>query len=90
MSQINILSFVLFQRRFALKMGNLQNQNNGTFMEQSLTIVKQDCMQRKLAGQVLSRLGNASLQPTACKIINLEDNLLNDYKFSPDISAISR
>ncbi|MDR1891258.1 MAG: nucleoside-diphosphate kinase [Puniceicoccales bacterium] len=52
---------------------------NGTFMEKSLIILKPDCMQRKLAGQVISKLENVGLKPIACKIINLDDNLLKEH-----------
>jgi nucleoside-diphosphate kinase len=48
-------------------------------MEQSLIILKPDCMQRKLVGQVISRFENAGLRIAACKIVSLDDKLLREH-----------
>lgn len=50
-----------------------------SFMEKSLIILKPDCMRRKLVGQVISRLENAGLNPTACRIMQLDDDLLREH-----------
>jgi nucleoside-diphosphate kinase len=48
-------------------------------MERSLIILKPDCMERRLAGQVISRFENAGLRIIACKIISLEDGILEEH-----------
>jgi nucleoside-diphosphate kinase len=48
-------------------------------MEQSLVILKPDCMQRKLIGQVITRFENAGLEITACKVMALNASLLREH-----------
>ena len=48
-------------------------------MERSLIILKPDCMQRKLAGQVISRFENIGLNISACKIMTLGKELLKEH-----------
>lgn len=49
------------------------------FMEQSLVILKPDCMQRKLAGKIITRFENAGLSIADCKIMALSDDLLREH-----------
>ena len=48
-------------------------------MERSLIILKPDCMQRKLVGQVISRFENIGLNISACKIMTLDKELLKEH-----------
>ena len=48
-------------------------------MERSLIILKPDCMQRRLAGQVISRFENVGLNILACKIMTLDKELLKEH-----------
>ncbi|MDR1401655.1 MAG: nucleoside-diphosphate kinase [Puniceicoccales bacterium] len=63
-------------------------------MEQSLVILKPDCMRRKLVGQIIARLENAGLEITACKIMALDAPILREHyahlthlPFFPEIEA---
>lgn len=44
--------------------------------EQTLVILKPDCMQKNLAGAVLDRFAQAGLKLIACKLMQLEEPLL--------------
>ena len=48
-------------------------------MERSLIILKPDCMQRKLVGQVISIFENIGLNISACKIMTLDKELLKEH-----------
>ncbi|MDR3144566.1 MAG: nucleoside-diphosphate kinase [Puniceicoccales bacterium] len=48
-------------------------------MEQSLVILKPDCVSRGLVGNVISRLENAGLKIAACKVMVLGDALLAEH-----------
>jgi nucleoside-diphosphate kinase len=63
-------------------------------MEQSLLILKPDCMQRKLAGKVISRFEQAGLNWVAAKMATLESAILREHyahvadkPFFPEIEA---
>ena len=62
-------------------------------MEKTLIILKPDCMEKNLAGQVLARFEDAGFRVVACKMTCLEDELLKvhyahlaDKPFFPEIS----
>ena len=48
-------------------------------MEQSLVILKPDCMMRQLAGEVISRLERAGLRIQNCKISSLSKEILTEH-----------
>jgi nucleoside-diphosphate kinase len=48
-------------------------------MERSLIILKPDCVERKLVGQVITRFENAGLRIIDCKIMTLDDDLLAEH-----------
>lgn len=48
-------------------------------MERSLIILKPDCMEKNLAGEVIKRFNDANLKIVACKMIQLNDALLSDH-----------
>ncbi|MDR1433393.1 MAG: nucleoside-diphosphate kinase [Puniceicoccales bacterium] len=48
-------------------------------MERTLIILKPDCMRRQLAGRVISRLEDAGLRIADCKIMVLDEKLLNEH-----------
>jgi nucleoside-diphosphate kinase len=69
--------------------GNFQG-----IMEMSLIILKPDCMQKKLAGAVISRLEQAGLGIVAAKMATLESGILREHyahvadkPFFPEIEA---
>jgi nucleoside-diphosphate kinase len=66
-------------RVFYLENSKILGPKKKDSMEKSLIILKPDCMQRRLVGQVISRLENAGLRPTLCKIMNLDDDLLREH-----------
>lgn len=49
------------------------------FMERSLVILKPDCMQKHVAGNVISRLEAAGLGIAECKIMKLDENILKEH-----------
>jgi nucleoside-diphosphate kinase len=63
-------------------------------MEMSLIILKPDCMQKKLAGAVISRLEQAGLDLVAAKMATLDSRILREHyahvadkPFFPEIEA---
>lgn len=48
-------------------------------IENTLVILKPDCMERKLSGAVIDRIQQAGLEIVACKMIKLQLELLNDH-----------
>lgn len=48
-------------------------------MEKTLIILKPDCLNKKLAGEVLSRFEKAGLEIVACKMVVLSEALLRDH-----------
>ncbi len=61
-------------------------------MEKTLIILKPDCMERNLTGEVLSRFGASGFQLIACKMMKLSHDLLTvhyahlaDKPFFPEI-----
>ena len=63
-------------------------------MEMSFIILKPDCMQKKLAGAVISRLEQADLNLVAAKMASLDSAVLRDHyahvadkPFFPEIEA---
>lgn len=48
-------------------------------MEKSLVILKPDCMKKRVAGNVISRLENAGLSISASKIMQLDEPLLKEH-----------
>ena len=63
-------------------------------MEQTLVLLKPDCLAGKFAGEVLSRFEKAGYEIAACKMIHLDAEILNqhyahvaDLPFFPDIAG---
>ena len=63
-------------------------------MEQTLVLFKPDCLAGKCSGEVLSRFEKAGYEIVACKMIHLDDEILNqhyahvaDLPFFPDIAG---
>lgn len=56
-----------------------EDDTRKAFMEQSLVILKPDCMQRKLAGKIITRFENAGLSIADCKIMTLSNDLLREH-----------
>lgn len=63
-------------------------------MEQTLIILKPDCMEKRIAGEVISRFEKAGFEIVASKIMRLDSELLRehyahvaDLPFFPDIEA---
>lgn len=61
-------------------------------MEKTLIIFKPDCLKKNLLGKVINRLQNISFQIIACKMMKLNDILLDkhyshivDKDFYPDV-----
>lgn len=50
-----------------------------TMIQKTLIILKPDCMEKNLAGTVLTRFENAGLTLAACKMIQLDDALVNAH-----------
>ena len=48
-------------------------------MERSLIILKPDCMQKNITGEVIKRFNNANLRIVACKMLQLTDALLKEH-----------
>jgi nucleoside-diphosphate kinase len=61
----------------------LQNKSNivavSPMIENTLVILKPDCMEKKLSGQVIDRIQQAGLDIVACKMMILKSELLNDH-----------
>ena len=63
-------------------------------MEQTLIILKPDCMEKHIAGEVISRFEKAGFEIVASKIMRLDSDLLREHyahvaslPFFPDIEA---
>lgn len=63
-------------------------------MEQTLIILKPDCMEKKIAGEVISRFEKAGFEIVASKVMRLDSAILRehyahvaDLPFFPDIEA---
>ena len=48
-------------------------------MEKTLVILKPDCMEKNLAGEVLKRLAAADLTLKACKMMRLSEEILREH-----------
>jgi nucleoside-diphosphate kinase len=48
-------------------------------MQRSLILLKPDCIQKALVGQVISRFEDSSYSIIACKMIQLDEALLNEH-----------
>jgi nucleoside-diphosphate kinase len=62
-------------------------------MQNSLILLKPDCLEKKLAGQVISRFESKGYRILACKMIQLTDSILKEHyahvahlPFFPDIA----
>ena len=63
-------------------------------MEETLIILKPDCMEKRLAGEVISRFEKAGFEIVASKVMTLDSAILRehyahvaDLPFFPDIEA---
>ncbi len=63
-------------------------------MEQTLIILKPDCMEKRIAGEVISRFEQAGFEIVAAKIMNLDSAILREHyshvadkPFFPEIEA---
>ena len=48
-------------------------------MQRSLILLKPDCIQKAIVGQVISRFEDSSYSIIACKMIQLAETLLNEH-----------
>ena len=48
-------------------------------MQRSLILLKPDCIQKAIIGQVISRFEDSSYSIIACKMIQLDETLLNEH-----------
>ena len=48
-------------------------------MQNSLILLKPDCLEKKLAGQVISRFESKGYRILACKMIQLTDSILKEH-----------
>ncbi|MEN8662671.1 MAG: nucleoside-diphosphate kinase [Lentimonas sp.] len=63
-------------------------------MEQTLIILKPDCMEKRIAGEVISRFEKAGFEIVASKLMRLDSEILREHyahvaelPFFPDIEA---
>lgn len=63
-------------------------------MERTVVLLKPDCIEKKLIGEVIQRFEKANLEIRACKMMNLSTELLKDHyshisdkPFFPEIVA---
>ncbi|MGC6425146.1 MAG: nucleoside-diphosphate kinase [Lentimonas sp.] len=63
-------------------------------MEQTLIILKPDCMEKRIAGEVITRFENAGFEIIASKVMRLDSEILREHyahvadkPFFPDIEA---
>ncbi|MGJ8653434.1 MAG: nucleoside-diphosphate kinase [Opitutaceae bacterium] len=63
-------------------------------MEQTLIILKPDCMDKRIAGEVISRFEKAGFEIVASKVMRLDSEILREHyahvanlPFFPDIEA---
>ena len=66
-------------------------------MQRTLILLKPDCLENKIAGQVISRFENQGYSIMASKMIQLDDELLQEHyahvahlPFFPDIAAFMK
>ena len=66
-------------------------------MEETLIILKPDCMEKRIAGEVIGRFENAGFTIVAAKMMQLDDTILREHyahvaelPFFPDIEAFMR
>ena len=64
------------------------------FMEKTLTLLKPDCLDNRVVGQVISRFEEKSYSIIATRMIQLDDSLLSEHyahvahlPFFPDIAS---
>ena len=48
-------------------------------MQRTLILLKPDCVQKRLVGQVISRFESANYSIIACKLVQLHEDLLNEH-----------
>jgi nucleoside-diphosphate kinase len=48
-------------------------------MEKSLIILKPDCMQKRIAGKIITRFERADLSIADCKVMRLDEKILNEH-----------
>ena len=48
-------------------------------MQRTLILLKPDCVQKRLVGQVISRFESANYSIIACKRVQLDEDLLNEH-----------
>ena len=48
-------------------------------MQRSLILLKPDCIQKAIVGDVISRFEGAGYSIIACKLVQLDDSLLNEH-----------
>ena len=72
----------------------LDNAFTKTFMEETLIILKPDCMEKRIAGEVITRFENAGFDIVASKMMQLDGPILRehyahvaDLPFFPEIEA---
>jgi len=72
----------------------LDNAFTKTFMEETLIILKPDCMEKRIAGEVITRFENAGFDIVASKVMQLDGPILRehyahvaDLPFFPEIEA---
>lgn len=72
----------------------MDNAFTKTFMEETLIILKPDCMEKRIAGEVITRFENAGFDIVASKVMLLDGPILRehyahvaDLPFFPEIEA---
>lgn len=72
----------------------MDNAFTKTFMEETLIILKPDCMEKRIAGEVITRFENAGFDIVASKVMQLDGPILRehyahvtDLPFFPEIEA---
>ena len=75
-------------------MGHWMCLLNYRFMEETLIILKPDCMEKRIAGEVITRFENAGFEIVASKVMQLDGAILRehyahvaDLPFFPEIEA---
>ena len=72
----------------------MDNAFTKTFMEETIIILKPDCMEKRIAGEVITRFENAGFDIVASKVMQLDGLILRehyahvaDLPFFPEIEA---
>ena len=67
---------------------------NKALMEETLIILKPDCMEKRVAGEVISRFEQAGFEIVAAKVVQLDGSILREHyahvadkPFFPEIEA---